>query len=239
VTADIVVVVPVLGRPGRVADVAESCAAAAAVPTRLLFVATRDDRETRRAALGAIRATGRLCALTVLPGALAPGDFARKVNHAFRITTEPWLFQAGDDVEFVPGWDVEVLTVAAQSGAGVVGTNDDANPTVRAGLSSTHSLIRRSYVDECGGSLDGPGVVFHEGYGHQYTDSELVELARSRGCYAHAGRAVVRHRHPFWGTATDDETYRRGQATAAADQRLFLRRRRAWTETPSATSGIL
>lgn len=226
-TADLVVIVPVLGRPAAVRPVAASALACAHVPTRVLFVCSQHDIETQEAAASAALADTQVD-VCVLPGDLRPGDFARKINHAYRMTSEPWLFQAADDVQFTPGWDVEALTVAAREDVGVVGTNDDANPSVRSGHASTHSLIRRAYIDECGGSLDGPGVVFHEGYGHQWTDSELVELARSRGCYAPAPLAVVRHRHPFWGTALNDDTYRRGQSTSSADRRLFLERRRSW-----------
>lgn len=238
----IVVVVPVLNRPQRVAPLVESFLAARAVESTLLFVVSPNDIGERGEILAAIRLSPYAAMFVdafdveFVPG---PGDFARKVNAAFRISKTlygagppEFIFQAADDVRFEPGWDVEALRVAEATGAGVVGTNDQANPLVVAGRHSTHSLIRCSYVDECGGSLDGPGVVFHEGYGHQYVDNELIELAKHRGCYAHALRSVVRHDHPFFAPrrsradALMDDTYRKGQSTSVADRKLWLQRRR-------------
>lgn len=219
----IVVVCPVLARPGNAARVAESLAAASP-DARLVFVCSPDDDAQREACA---RTGADILTLELGP---APGDFARKVNLAYRETTEPYLFQAADDVEFTAGWDDEALRVAEDTGAGVVGTNDDANPLVKRGGHSTHSLIRRAYVAEVGATADGdPGVVFHEGYGHQWCDNELVEVARARGQWAFAARSVVRHRHPIFDrTVAVDDTYRRGDSTAREDGLLFRRRRALW-----------
>lgn len=220
---EIVVLVPVLARPRNAAVVADSFRAARTVPSRLLFICSPGDRDE----IAACERTGE--PLIVLPTPPGPGDFARKINHAFGLTAEPYVFQAADDVTFEPGWDTAVLMAAAKTGAGVVGTNDLGNRAVMNGHHSTHSLIRRSYVDEHGASLDGPGVVFHEGYGHQWVDTELVELAKSRGQWAFARDAIVRHHHPFWDrTVVRDATYRKGLATGAADQRLYRTRSRQW-----------
>jgi len=240
---EIVVVVPVLSRPDAAARVAESWALARGVPSRMLFVCSETDRDQIEACEDATWRVPHFVArdhpgagipdieVAVLPGPWQPGDFARKVNYAFALTSEPFLFQAADDVEFRPGWDTEALMVADATGAGVVGTNDDANPTVRRGAHSTHSLIRRAYIDQVGGTWDdGPGVVFHEGYGHQWCDTELVEVAKKRGQWAFAPRAVVKHHHPFFDRyVPTDDTYRRGQSTGRDDQRLYHSRERMWT----------
>ena len=113
---------------------------------------------------------------------------------------------------------------------GVCGTNDQANDKVMRGLHSTHSLIRRAYIDECGGSLDGPGSVFTEAYSHCFCDNELVNLAISRDCFSFAENSIVRHNHPIWRTAADDATYRLGNAGFAEDQRLYRKRAREWGE---------
>jgi hypothetical protein len=232
VTAEIVVVVPVLNRPQNAHPVAISFARAQTVPSSLLFVTSLGDDAQHvacRVALADMEflsgATGDILTIPDEPG---PGDFARKINAAYRLTREPFLFQAADDVEFEHGWDAEVLKAQTATGAGVVGTNDDGNRRVIAGLHSTHTLIARRYVDEQGGSMDGPGTVFSESYGHQYADTELVELAKVRAEWAFAPRAVVRHNHPFWGRGEMDDTYRKGQATGAADRRLYLQRERTF-----------
>lgn len=110
---------------------------------------------------------------------------------------------------------------------GVVGTNDLGNPRVIAGKTATHSLVTRAYVGEHG-TVDEPGKVLHEGYQHNFCDTEFVETAKRRGAWAFAGDSVVEHLHPHWSKGDDDETYRRGQAGFEVDRRLHARRRRLW-----------
>lgn len=69
------------------------------------------------------------------------------------------------------------------------------------------------------------------GYASKNCDNELVELAQSRGVWAFADRSVVRHRHPIWRTAEQDDTYRKGSATARADAILFKERSKMWRVT--------
>lgn len=229
---EIAVLVPVLGRPDNAAPVARSWAASdPARVTDLFFVVSLEDTAQVAACLAARNEVGpdrvRILDLTDPPG---PGDFARKINFAARSTaTYPFVFQGADDLHFEPGWAEAALTVAEQRGVSVVGTNDLGNPTVMRGDHSTHTLIRRTYIQDPGGAWAEPGNVFHEAYGHQWCDTELIDLAKARGEWAFAPDALVRHNHPFWNRAVPlDDTYRRGQATGAADQRLYLARRRLW-----------
>jgi hypothetical protein len=129
----------------------------------------------------------------------------------------PWIFITGDDVRFHPGWLDHAQHIAALTGAHVVGTNDWGNPRVMAGEHGTHLLIRRSYIEEQGASWDGPGVVCHEGYRHNYVDDEIVTVAKQRGVWVSAPGSVVEHFHPMLGKAADDETYRLGAKSAGKD----------------------
>lgn len=154
----------------------------------------------------------------------APGPtFAVKVNHAYRVTTEPWLFMVGDDVRFRSGW-LRNARLVADPRTHVVGTNDRGTPRVVAGEHGTHLLIRRAYVDIVGASWDGPGVVCHEGYAHWFVDDEIVSAAKLRGVWASARSSVVEHLHPMFGRADMDDTYRVGQASAFADEALYKSR---------------
>lgn len=218
----IAVLVPVLRRPASAQPLADSLYAASP-DVRLIFVVSATDQDQ----FAACKATGAdIIESEWVPG---PGDFARKINKGLRETTEPFLFQAADDVEFTAGWDDEVLRVAEDTGAGVVGTNDDANPLVKAGKHATHSLIRRTYADDPGASFDGPGTVFSERYGHQYVDNELYGLAVSRGQWAFAVKSVVRHRHPIFDRSVKrDTTYELGDSTRHQDFKLFRLRQRQW-----------
>ncbi len=222
----IVVLVPVLGRPANAQPLADSLAAASP-GVRLVFLVSPDDPEQYHACVK----TG--ADLFLVPFASGPADFQKKIRHGYENTTEEWIFQAADDVRFQPGWDTALMECADRTGADVIGTDDGHNPTVRAGNHSTHTLIRRSYIDHPGASMDGPGTVFSEAYSHQWCDTELVQLAMARGVWAFCAEAKVTHLHPFWtgGRRTMDETYRKGLATSTQDHRIFMRRSRLWARS--------
>jgi len=162
--------------------------------------------------------------MIVLDEPAGPGNFAKKTNLAYRESEEPWIFCGADDLLFEPGWDEAALQVAEQHRAGVTGTNDTANALVKKGLHATHSLIRRSYIEEQGGTFDGTGEIYSETYDHQWTDSELVETAKLRRQWAFARDSLVRHLHPHWGTAEMDWVYEKGQRATKEDFALYVQR---------------
>jgi hypothetical protein len=108
--------------------------------------------------------------------------------------------------------------------ASVVGTNDLANARVLAGEHATHLLIRRSYVDDVGSSWDGPKILAHEGYRHNFVDDELVTAAKQRGVWQMALGSVVEHHHPVFGKADDDDVYQLGQSFWETDWELYKQR---------------
>lgn len=217
----IAVLVPVLGRPERAAPLVASVEEASTLVTRVVFLVTDGDD----AQLAACLATDAMT--VVVPFALGGGDYARKINYGVLCTDEPWVLQAGDDLRFHRGWDREALRIGERPAAHVIGTNDLGNPLVRSGAHSTHSLIRRAYIEERG-TIDEPGKALHEGYWHCWVDNELVETAKSRNAYFAARRSRVEHLHHIWRKGTDDETYRRGQRQYNQDAALFKSRRPLW-----------
>ncbi len=206
-----------LGRPQAVAPLLASIEAATPSPFRVLFVCTPGDT-----AVPAVTAAGT----DLLLVDFRPGDYARKINAGIGATTEPFIFTGASDLVFHAGW-LEAALNLVNKGAGVVGTNDLGNPRVLKGEHSTHSLLVRTYV-EARGTIDGAGAM-HEGYRHNFCDTEMVETAKARGAWRFAPDSIVEHRHPHWGTAEFDETYRLGQAGFVRDQMLYHRRRRLWT----------
>ena len=148
------------------------------------------------------------------------------MNFGFEMTERPFVFLGADDIQFTPGWSERALE--RMDAHSVVATNDEANAQVKRGEFGTHCLVRRSYVTEVGGSLDGPGVLLHEGYDHNFVDRELCHLAQSRGQYAFAKDSVVRHKHPLWRTARWDATYRKALDKFHEDRMLFLERSVQW-----------
>lgn len=221
---EIAIQIPVLDRPHRAAEVASSIFEVTEVEIEVWFICSPFDWAEQEAC----QATGEeVLIVSWEPG---PGDFARKHNLCFRHTTAPYVLLGADDLEFEPGWDTRALLVAERTRAGVIGIQDDANPLVKRGKHATHPLVKRSYIDAYGGTWhDGPGIIYHEGYAHQWVDTELCQCAMERGEWAFANTSVVRHLHPMYpqrGQARTpmDDTYRKALGDAPEDAALFRER---------------
>jgi glycosyltransferase involved in cell wall biosynthesis len=212
------IIVPVLDRPHRVEPLLASITAATPEPHRVLFVADEDD-DAELAALKAAKAD----VLTVGAGV----SYAAKINAGYHATTEPVFFMAADDLAFRADWYSRAASYFSD-GIHVVGTNDLCNPRVMCGQHSTHTLVKRSYIEGRSGVVDEPNAVLHEGYAHDWVDDEFVQTAMARGVYAHAFDSLVEHLHPLVEKADDDDTYRRGRAHSQQGRRLFRQRRRLW-----------
>lgn len=215
--SDIAVVVPVLNRPHRAEPFMES---QSTDRVRVYAVVNEADTATRDAW---IAARSNVFVTTL-------NTFAEKVNYAYGLTNESWLFLVGDDVAFHPGWADELLRAAAESGASVVGSNDLANPRSENGSHAPHLLISREYIATQGASWDGPGIVCHEGYRHMFVDDEIVTVAKQRGVFAFARDAVVEHLHPVVNKAEVDATYRLGWSYAEVDKSRFAERMREYQQ---------
>lgn len=219
------ILIPVLGRPQNAAPLVENIRATTVMEHTIRFICSRADHEQMDACLAA--GASSVSEMTFPAG---PGDYARKINHGFRTTTNEYVFMCADDVRFEPNWDTHALRAARSGpGYGVIATNDLANAQVKKGVFGTHCLISRRYVTEHGGTMDGgPGLVLHEGYDHNFVDRELCHTAQHRGVFKYAPHSRVRHYHPLWRTAPQDPTYRKGLARFRDDQRLFLSRAHLW-----------
>lgn len=217
--SDLVILVPMLGRPHRVAPLLESIQSTTP-GARVLFLLTCNDHPVIREVCGT---DAEWIDIPYHP----VGDYARKINTGYRETTEPLIFMGADDLLFHPGW-IEEVRKCLTEGVGVVGTNDLGNPRVTSGGHSTHSIVTRWYVDKCG-LIDRPGAVLYEGYLHEYIDDELVETAKHRGMWTMAIDAHVEHLHPNWGKAPLDPLYRQQQNRMTRGRNLYLTRRRLWT----------
>ncbi len=212
----VAVLVPCLNRPQNVMPLVESFMETTTGNARLYFVCDEDDTEQIRAVKDA--------GCTVLLSTRG-STYAQKVNSGFEQTTEPWLFVTGDDVRFRKGWLASARKLSDRFD--VIGTNDTAtpgggNPKVANGSHADHFFIRRSYVEEHGGSLDG--LICHEGYKHFYADVEVVELAKARRVFAPCLDSLVEHLHPGMGKAEIDDTYLLGWSQREADEAEWRKR---------------
>lgn len=211
----VAVLVPVLRRPHRVAPlVASFRAATAPEDAQIYFIAQHSDVEE----IAAIRAAG----LEPLLVGDEDQSWSRKINRGYERTVEPWILLGADDLRFHPGW-IETVRDVLKSFPGIIGTNDLGSPDTASGNRSTHPLVRRLYAKICG-TIDERDKICHEGYHHNFPDTELVMTARCRGVYMHARACHVEHLHPLWGKAPHDEIYKLGMSRWYDDQALFYER---------------
>lgn len=213
----IAILCPVLGRPQNAGPFYESCAGTRA-EHKVYFICSPGDSEE----IAACRATG--ATVLIVSWNPGPADFAKKINWAFDQTDEEWLFQAADDIRFTPKWDVHALAMALRKNASVVGTNDLGNPSVKRGRHSTHTLIRREYIERWGGTVDGSGKVFSELYDHQWTDNEFIMTASHRREFVFSRNSIVEHFHPHWGKSDMDATYEKATRSSESDMLLYRER---------------
>jgi hypothetical protein len=213
----LVVLVPVLGRPHRAAAAIE--AFTSTLPgVRVCFVPDEDDLPE----IEAIEAAGGeiLCRLNA--------NYATKINTAIRLTDEPLIFLGADDLIPKPGW-FEAALAHMKDGIEVVGVND---LILRAGVRTTHAthfLMTRKYA-ELPTISDDPGPLC-ELYDHSCVDDELAGTAKHRHTYVYAEDAVVVHMHPDNGTAELDDTYRKARRHLRDDRRIWKSRRYWYLES--------
>jgi len=215
------ILIPVLGRPERAKPVHQSIWHNSALPRTVIFLCSRGDE----AEIEACKQTGAIVHL------IDGGDheYARKINAGCLLdfTKNQWVFLGADDLDFHPRWDMAAMQVYADTGKRVIGTNDLCNPTVMRGLHSTHSLVHKSYVED--GTIDEPGKLLHEGYHHNYCDTEFIETARMRGEWAFSPDSYVEHLHWICGKGEkQDSIYEKGQKDYHSDGRLYATRRKLW-----------
>lgn len=220
------VLVPTFGRADRLAAVARNIReATAGVDHRVVFIIEDDDLASRDAL--------HACAEThvCLTNARAR-NYAGACNTAYHALDGDHLFAGSDDLRFHPGWAQEALArLASNPWTQVAGTNDLLNPYVAQGTHATHYLIERGYLDREGGCVDeGPGSFLHEGYDHQYTDTEFIGTAKARARFLPCHESVVEHMHFLAGKSPHDDTYVRAYADEVKDSQLYDERRALWQD---------
>jgi glycosyltransferase involved in cell wall biosynthesis len=215
--AVIAVLIPTLGRPTNVQRVIDNLEPTA--PRNLIdpiFIVEAHDVET----IAAITAIQRTYIVNT-----RSASYAGAINTAVLATTHDYLFIGSDDLNFYDGWAEPLLSLAKRYG--MVGTNDLHNSDVLAGENATHYLVTRDYANL--GTIDGSEPLLHEGYQHNYCDTEAVATAKHRGQFRPCMESVVEHLHWAWGLVGMDETYSKGARTVGADAALFASRAHLWT----------
>jgi len=153
-------------------------------------------------------------------------NYAGAINTGVIDTDEPYVFAGADDLNFHHGW-FEAAVALMKKPIEVVGTNDLGNPSVMRGEHATHYLVTRNYATQ--GVADREGIMLHEGYDHNWCDTEFIETAKWRGRFAPCLDSKVEHMHVAWGKAQMDRTYTKGFSNEGIDARLFQERSELWS----------
>ena len=224
----ILVIIPTLGRAGKLRPLAENIRDATTSPVSVMFVTEPDDLASQASGTNDLAVTVVNQRKRNWSGAVNSG-YGSAARAGIPFTH---ILPGADDLRFADGWDEPALDVLKQDPAlRAVGTNDLHNAAVLAGHEATAYLIDRRYVDDVGGVIDQPpGIVQCDVYRHNFTDTEFVATARARGVWSPCLDSVVEHCHPAFGLADWDEGYRMSQDPAgfAADAAVFSARRRLW-----------
>lgn len=216
------IVCPTLGRPHLLEPLAENIHETS-TDFRLIFVCDLADLESQKAVGRAAQLLPRHSVSLILHD----GTYPVKSNAGMRHAVGEWAVVVNDDTRFHAGWQ-DAVQAGFDAGANVVGTND-LSPSSHESH-STQVAVRLSYLADPGASWQEPGRLYHEGYLHNWSESEVCHLAGHRGCWAYREDAVIEHEHPDWGKRERDATDERGGArNFERDRRLYEARRELWS----------
>lgn len=213
----VAVLIPTFRRAHRVADITANVLDSTE-HANVYFVCERDDKET-------ISQVVRTFGANLIVNR-CHRNYAGAINTGVLETDEPYVFAGADDLRFYEGW-FETAVKLMRDGVEVVGSNDLGNPHVLAGIHATHYLVSRDYAMR--GVADGQGIMLHEGYNHNWVDTEFVQTAKARGVFMPCLESVVEHLHYAWHKAEMDDTYRKGMAKESVDANLYREREHLWT----------
>lgn len=214
------VLIPTLGRAERIKGIFNNVRETTLNQHRVVFVVEAHDQSS----IDAVKALGLEPVINQ-----RSSNYAGAINTAYRQSTADWVFAGADDIDFTFGWDAECLNKTADWFT-AIGTNDLFNNRVLQGIHATHYLVNRRYLDTHGGVLDeGPGSFLHEGYDHNYTDTEFIETMKARTRFAPCLTAIVEHKHVLAGKADMDAGYEKSMAHYDQDAALFADRKKLWT----------
>lgn len=220
--------VPTLGRPARLKEMAASAYATAARPSEVEILARICDDDPRQAEYFADPAPG----VKLLPTSKAP-SYGKGIEFLQRLAGGEILFAGSDDILFrTQGWDdiVRASFAAVADGLLVAYANNGLDRE-----KCEHFFTTRRWVDTVG------YMVWPE-FRHFCVDQWVEELAKGIGRLQFLRGVVVEHCHKKYGKAADDDTYRmvRGTTrTSELDNALYAQRGAERAQALSALKAAL
>lgn len=212
----VAILIPTYGRPAKIQTLVDNIKERTNMDlAEIVFIVEDDDLPTKEACI----ASGEKTIIN-----LRSRNYAGAINTAVKQLDNEYFFAVADDFRFYENWLPPLLNLGEKYG--VVGPNDLGNPQVQAGQLAVIYLVAKRYLPYC--VVDSPGDMLHEGYLHNFPDTEITETAIWRGEYAYCPESIVEHMHPDFGKAERDSTYQKQIGTWQHDESLFLSRRHLW-----------
>jgi glycosyltransferase involved in cell wall biosynthesis len=232
---ELAVLIPVLNRPHRIPIVAANLfdVSPSAHTVFIVDLRAKDDLAMWRALNEVNEEYDNIDFVVVHDPCPAVGNYAKKINKAYKYVSAEWIFTGADDLHWHPGWWEATAEYRSDPNVGVIGTNDLGHPRVRdLHETATHSLVSSAYIRILGATLDEPGKIIHEGYVHEFIDDELVGVAKMRKVWAFAARSYVEHMHPIWGKGNWDDSYNDQGRRMNESRAYYAERCKLWGGVP-------
>lgn len=145
-------------------------------------------------------------------------------NESARLSTGKFLISLSDDLFPPQGWDTQLLIMVPDlERQYVVNVNTGGDHSIL-----TFSMLTRPYFDRLTRDYGYQGGLFYPEYRGMRADNEFTDLAIRDGVVVNARHLYFEHRHPHYGKADMDDTYRHQHADEAysVGDRVYRRRRR-------------
>lgn len=155
-------------------------------------------------------------------------------NAAARASSGKFIISLSDDLSPCPHWDTEILKVLAALPKGIDG--DYVLEVTTGGDEGllTFSMLTRGYFMRLSRDYGYHGGLFYPEYFGMYGDTDFTRCARRDKVVIDATCLTFVHRHPVYGTAQWDDTYRHQQRPEAyaVGREIYDRRAREYGFAP-------
>lgn len=199
----IAILIPTMGRSDRMEKIIENVASTSS-HSRVYFVISPDDKES----LDEVERIGASYFCT-------PGTYVHCINFATRETVEEFVLCGADDIEFMPGWEKELLEMADKNPEKMIFGGTDSWKISKTMLHISHPMVRRNYI-----KVD----LYYPGYAHYMCDIELIQRGLGEDVVMIADKTLIEHHHAVKENK-EDSTSEHVSKVTAADRFVYERRK--------------
>jgi glycosyltransferase involved in cell wall biosynthesis len=208
----VAVIFCVYNRPQKLLSYLKNITQTAGYPHKIYCITEDIDEESTR-----IAKESGLCEVCVNTG----HTVVSAQNFGYTKTTEPFIALLSDDLLIPPNWLKRVMDeFDKHPEAMMIGTDD--------GYTHGNSayFIRREYIEKDSCVVDVPNTLYHPGYKHTFSDTEMFWTAMNRGVFYHTPDVVIFHDHYSLSNVNKrDGVAERAERWSKEDGELYLSRR--------------